>query len=216
MYIVTTAASDQQQRAAERRLERERRALEAGLARWPACRSRACSASIACTASPSACAGREVERDRRGRELRHVVHRQRRHALAHARQRRQRHLHVVRSGHVQPGERGRARAVLRRHLQHHAVLVALREDGGHEALAEGVVQHAVDRRDADAEPPGGLAVDVDPGLQALLLLVAGDLRELRQPAQPLEQRGGPTRQLGAVGRAQRVTGTASSRRGPRS
>ena len=47
------------------------------------------------------------------------------------------------------------------HLQHHAVLVRLREDGRDQALAERVVERVVDRRRRDAEPARGLAVDLD-------------------------------------------------------
>ena len=41
---------------------------------------------------------------------------------------------------------------LRLHFEHHAVLVRLREDGGDQPLAEGVVQRVVDRPRRDAEP----------------------------------------------------------------
>ena len=49
-------------------------------------------------------------------------------------------------------------------------------------LAERVVERVVDGRDADAEAAGGVAVDVDEGLQAAVLQVAGDVGELRAAA----------------------------------
>ena len=101
-------------------------------------------------------------------------------------------------------ERVRAAAELGLHLEHHAVLVGLREDGRDQALAEGVVERVVDRRRRDAEPPGGVAVDVDVGLQALVLQVAGDVGELRQLPQALDQPGHPQRELVGDRRPRRV------------
>ncbi len=51
----------------------------------------------------------------------------------------------------------------------------------------------------DAEPAGGVAVDRDIGAEAVVLGVAGDVRELRQLAQPVEQLRRPGRELGGVG-----------------
>src|SRR2546425_1644203 len=51
------------------------------------------------------------------------------------------------------------------HLEHHAVLARLREDGRDQPLAEGVVEGDVDGCGRDAEPPRGIAVDRNKRLQ---------------------------------------------------
>ena len=47
----------------------------------------------------------------------------------------------------------------RRHLEHHVILIQLREHGGHLALAICVVKRIVDHRRRDAEPRGRVAIE---------------------------------------------------------
>ncbi len=116
-----------------------------------------------------------------------MVDRQQGMPLLHLRQARQAHLGAVAGRHVELLQGLRAELELRRHLQHHAVLGGLGEDGRDQPLAEGVVEHAVDVGELHAEARGGVAVDVQVGLQALVLPVAGDVGELRQLLQPRHQ-----------------------------
>ena len=101
-------------------------------------------------------------------------------------------------------DRLRAAPELRRHLEHHPVLVRLREDGRDQPLAEGVVERGVDRRRRHAEPPGGVAVDLDECLQALHQVVAGHVGELRQRLHPLDHLRHPLVQALRVRRLERV------------
>ena len=78
-------------------------------------------------------------------------------------------------------------------------MVRLREDGGDQALAERVVQGVVNRRDADTQTPGGIAVDHDIGLQALVLIVAHHIGQLRYLAQPFGQARRPQAECLGVG-----------------
>ena len=97
--------------------------------------------------------------------------------------------------HVQVGERIRPLGVARMPFHDHAVLVELAVDRRHRALAEGVVEGRVDRRRAEAEARGAVAVDLDPGLDAVVLLVGVDvghhvgllLHLLGQPRRPQAQ-----------------------------
>ena len=90
-----------------------------------------------------------------------------------------------RRGHVNVIERPEAALELGLDLEHDAILIGLREDGRHETLSERVVQRVVDRRRRDAEPARGRAVEVDVGLQAAVLEIAGDIGELRHLFQPV-------------------------------
>ena len=194
MYIVTIAA-----RISSSVLSSEARNASAApwkrvwmLAGIP---SSCCAASMAATASPSDAPGAEVERQRHRRELAGVVDHQRGVALDDPGDARQRHLHAGRAaaldaggaalgragrGDVDLAERVRSELVARRRFEHHAILVGLRVDRRDQPLAERVVQGIVDGRDADAEAAGGVAVDVDEGLQAPVLQVAGDVADLRR------------------------------------
>jgi hypothetical protein len=78
------------------------------------------------------------------RELPLVADDQRRERLARARDRGERHAPAVRAGEVDVVEAGRVPLVLRRHLEHDAILVQLREDGGDLPLPERVVEGVVD------------------------------------------------------------------------
>ena len=72
-------------------------------------------------------------------------------------------------------------------LEHHAVLVRLREYRRHQPLAEGAVQGAVDGRGRDAEPARRGAVELDIRLQPAILQVAGHVCELRHLLQPVDE-----------------------------
>ncbi len=118
---------------------------------------------------PQADAGRGVEADGRGRILRDVGDRQR-HAPRHdAGDRRQRHRLAGRRLQLEAAQSLHAVELPGHRLEDDAVLVRLGEDGRDNALAEGVVQRVVDRAGGDAEPRGGVAVDVDIGRQAVAL-----------------------------------------------
>ncbi|MNF69690.1 hypothetical protein D3C84_515800 [compost metagenome] len=87
-------------------------------------------------------------------------------------------------------------------LQHHAVLAGLGEDGGDLPLAEGVVQRAVDVAHGHAEAPGQVAVDGQIRLQAAALQVAGDVGQLGQRLQRLDQARRPLLEQRRVRRLQ--------------
>ncbi len=55
----------------------------------------------------------------------------------------------------------RALKVLGAELHHHPILVERVVDGGHQALAKGVVEHGIDLLRGDAELGRGIAVDDD-------------------------------------------------------
>ena len=188
---------DQQQRAVERGAERLRRALEA---RLDAGRH----ADLALRGFDGRHrlaerrAGAEVERERHGGELAGVVDDQ-------ARVRAPRSGRCCASGtcwtpsaarsvgDVDLAERLGPDLIARRRFEHDAILVRLRVDRRDQPLAERVVERIVDGRDADAETAGGVAIDVDEGLQAAILQVAGDVGELRAPASADRSASAPTR-----------------------
>ena len=180
---------DQQQLVGERRAERQRRALEARSARWPAGRARCCAVSIASTASPSEAPGARLnEIVAAGNWPRWLIDERRRARSTTLRDR----ATAAPAACGWPGARSTARRCsssaaepaleLGLDLEDHAVLVRLREDRRDQALAERVVERVVDRRRRDAEPARRVAVDLDVGLQAVVLQVAGDVGELRHAA----------------------------------
>ena len=88
-------------------------------------------------------ARRRVERQRGCRQLAHVVHA--RAVLRSSMRARTPAAPAPQAmGHANALQRLGPELELRRHLQHHAVLVGLGEDGGNQALAKGVVQRRVD------------------------------------------------------------------------
>ncbi len=108
----------------------------------------------------------EVERHGHRGELPGVVDHERRVAVLDGGDVGQRNLPAIRRGHEHLAERLRADLEARRDLEDDAVLIGLRVDRRDQPLAERVVERVVDGRHADAEPAGGVAVDVEEGLQA--------------------------------------------------
>jgi len=78
-------------------------------------------------------------------------------------------------------------------------MVRLREYGRDLALAKGVIQHIIDRLYTDAEAGHRIAVDDQARLQAQVLVVAGDITQLRQLLQLLHKARGPEAQLFEIG-----------------
>ncbi|MCY1427051.1 hypothetical protein D9M71_428810 [compost metagenome] len=86
-----------------------------------------------------------------------------------------------------------------RRLQHHPVLAGLGVDGGNLPLAEGVVQGVGDVADVDTQAAGGVAIDGQVHLQALVLQVAGDVGKFRALGQGVDQLAAPQAQQFGVG-----------------
>ena len=101
-------------------------------------------------------------------------------------------------------ERGRLQLIFRIHFQHDVMLVVLLVKGRDLSLTECVVEGVVDGLGRDAELGGGIAVDDDIALQAVRLLIAVDVPQLRDFAELVEQLGGPVVKGAEVGGCQRV------------
>ena len=84
------------------------------------------------------------------------------------------------------------------------ILIQLGEHGGDLALAEGAVERIVDSGDGQTEPRCRVAVDGDPGLQAVILLVRAEVDNLRQFAQARHHLGRPFVELLEVFALERV------------
>ncbi|MNI18405.1 hypothetical protein D3C73_718120 [compost metagenome] len=98
----------------------------------------------------------------------------------------------------------RGRGGLRRQrVDHHAVLVDVRVDGGDLALPEGAVQRTVDGADRDAQARGLGAVDLDVLAQAGVVDVGADIAQLRVLLQRRLQLGQPFLQRGQIVALQR-------------
>ena len=82
--------------------------------------------------------------------------------------------------HVKILQRVGVLAELRRDLEDDVVLVELGEHDGDQALSEGVVEGVVDGRGRQAEARGGVAIDDQVFLEGVILLVGGDVAQLRQ------------------------------------
>ena len=97
-------------------------------------------------------------------------------------------------------------------LHHHAILVALLVDRADLALAEGIVEHILDRLHGDAQAGGAVAVHHDFGGEPILLLVGRDMGEIGAGAQTVDQQRRPVRELGLIGIGEGVLvlGTADS------
>ena len=88
---------------------------------------------------------------------------------------------------------------LRFDLQHDPILVRLGKNRRDLTLAKGVIQCIVDGLRADAEARCGIAVDDQARLQAPILVVAGNIAELRQRLQHLHKARCPEAQLLRIG-----------------
>ena len=124
-------------------------------------------------------ARRQLERDRRRRELREVVDAIARHRVLVGAERRQRHP-LAAGDDAQPIERLGPLREPRRHFHHHAILVQRVVDRRDLALAERVVERLRHVGHPDAELPRRRAIDVERHLLARdqLVLDAGQLRQL--------------------------------------
>ena len=101
-------------------------------------------------------------------------------------------------------QRCRILRVARVDLHDHVILVERAVDDRDLALAECVVERVVDLGRRDAEPRGGVAVDDEIGLQALLLLVGVDVGQHRAVLQRLDELRRPLEQVIGVVGLQRV------------
>ena len=70
----------------------------------------------------------------------------------------------------------------RRRFHHHVILIERRIHGGDLALAKGVVQHVVDQLRRDAEARGRIAIVLNHGLQAAILLIGVDVGDQPESA----------------------------------
>ncbi|MNF57847.1 hypothetical protein D3C84_393880 [compost metagenome] len=140
-------------------------------------------------------AGRQVERQGAGGGLVLVVDRQRSHGRLEAGEGRQRHHAAVVAGDPDVAQGLGVPGEVRGQAEHHMVLVERLVEDRYQALAEGVAQGRVQLPGADAEPGGGRPVDVQAGLQAAFLPVAGNVGELRQPAQGVVEARRPVAQV---------------------
>jgi hypothetical protein len=148
--------------------------------------------------------GSEVERQ--GHRGKHalVTDRQRLDRRDHFGKGGERHLCSVRAGNVELRQRRRVALELRLDFEDHLVLSARGVDRRDLALAERVVERLVDQCGVEAEPVRGVAVDIDRHGRRGVLLVGGDVLQLRQFAHlGLEDRR-PMIELLIVGIGQRV------------
>jgi hypothetical protein len=72
-------------------------------------------------------------------------------------------------------------------LHDHAILVRLSVNRRDKALSEGVIERVIDGRGRDAETGGGGAVDDNVERQAFLLQVTGNVGELRELAELVDE-----------------------------
>ena len=138
-------------------------------------------------------AGREVERNRRHRELLEMRNLQRRRLHFQRADRGKRHLAAGRGrrgqvDRVQRSQRARHRRI---DVENDAILVRLGEHGRNDALAVSVVERVVDRRRRDAETRRAGAVDIGDHRPAVGLQVARDIDDLRHFGEARENRRRP-------------------------
>ena len=105
---------------------------------------------------------------------------------------------------VETAERVRALAEFGRHFQDHVVLVDLRKHDGDEALSKGVVQRVVDGCCSYAKPRSGIAIHDQIFFQSVILLIGGDVAQIRQRLEPFHEPGDPGGQIIRVGGFQAV------------
>ncbi|GCC46876.1 hypothetical protein chiPu_0030707, partial [Chiloscyllium punctatum] len=158
-------------------------------------------------------AGRQVEAERDRRKLGLMRDRERRRGADQGCHRRQRHLRAVGAGQIELVENRRVALVHRQRLEHDAVLVGLAVDRRDLALREGVVQRIRDTLETDAKLAGALAVDVERRAQAALLRLRRDVAEDRVAPHFGDKFPRPLRDLGGIGRGQRVLVLRTARLG---
>ncbi len=156
-------------------------------------------------------AGHQVEGDGDGGKLPLVRNQERPDVIAvDGDQRRQRHRAAgERRFHVEAVERRQVLLQIGKDFQNHEVGFQLREILRDLALAEGVVERIVDRLRRDAEARRLIAIDRDLQLRRVGREVGGDVGELRQRAQLLQELLRPLVQLVDIGVLQRVLEAAA-------
>ncbi|MNI41088.1 hypothetical protein D3C73_953320 [compost metagenome] len=120
--------------------------------------------------------------------------RQLRLTLFDMRQAGQPHLAAIGGLDVDLVQRLRADLLAGLRLQHHTVLAGLGVDRGNLPLAEGVIQRIGDVRHRHPDPRGGITVDHQINLQALVLQIAGNVGQLRPFGQGFHQTPAPQAQ----------------------
>ncbi len=146
----------------------------------------------------------EVEAQGHRRELALVVDRQRPDHRGDLGELAQRNLGPGGRCRVDSAERVAPELKARLDLEDHIVFVEGGEDLRRGALSEGVVEERIDHGGVDAQPGSDIAVDLDLQHPAGALLVAGDVGQLRQPLQLLQQNGRPVVELVIVDIDQRI------------
>ena len=89
-------------------------------------------------------------------------------------------------------------------LEHHPILIQLRENGRDLALAKGIVERVIEYLRRDTEARGGAAVYHQARQQPLVLLIIGDIPQHRQGLELLHEPGCPFAELLGIGIFQTV------------
>ena len=84
------------------------------------------------------------------------------------------------------------------------ILIRLREHGGDETLAKGVIERVVDSLHADAESGGGIPVNDQRSLQSAVLLVGGDVAKRAEGIEFFNEARGSESEFFGVGIFKRV------------
>ena len=122
----------------------------------------------------------------------------------HRGERAQRHRLAAARFHINLVEQIGRLTELRFHFENHAELIELRENDRDLSLPERVVERVVDCLGEHVEPRRFLAINIDVQLQAVHLLVARHVGELRQLPEFLHELRRPLGELGRVGVLQNV------------
>ncbi len=184
----------QHAQAADRRLERLRRALEAAADRRRHVHL-ALDRTHAVDGIAERDAGREVERDGHRRQLALVIDGQRLRTAGEPRHGIERNQPAGVRAHVELGQRARVLLEIRRHLQDDLVLRRRAVDGRHLPRAERAGEHVLHLAERDAELRQLVAVDVERDARAVVVEVAGHVLQPLDLAEPLQQPVGPRVQL---------------------
>src|SRR6266481_4047280 len=143
-------------------------------------------------------AAAQIERDRCRRKLSLVQNRERRVAYVHRGECAQRHWLAAARSHINFVEQIGRFAEVRFHFENDAELVELREDDRHLPLAKSVVERVVDRLGEHIEARRFLTINIDIELQAVHLLIACHVIELRQLPKLLHELRRPLCELSRV------------------